>query len=126
MIQNVIKTCVSEKMISHNLLNCLSIPEKVVSPQRTSSSGLEGLCILLKRLAYPCRYADMVSRFGRNPTEICLIFNEMLSLVFSTHHHRLESFEQPFLSPENLIRYANSIHAHVPLWKTVFVLLMEL
>ncbi len=95
-----------------NLLICLGIPEKVVCSQRTSCSGLEGLCILLKRLAYPCRYTDMVSRFGRNPTEICLIFNEMLSLVFNTHHHRLESLEQPFLSPENLSRYANSIHTH--------------
>jgi hypothetical protein len=36
----------------------------------------------------------------------------MLSLVFNTHHHRLESLEQPFLSPENLSRYANSIHTH--------------
>ncbi|CAB4014568.1 Hypothetical predicted protein [Paramuricea clavata] len=94
------------------LLYCLGIPDKIICCQRTSCSGLEGLCILLKRLAYPCRYTDMISRFGRNPTEICLIFNRMLSLVFNAHHHRLESFEQPFLSPENLGRYADSIHAH--------------
>ena len=35
----------------------------------------------------------------------------MLSLVFNTHHHHLECLEQPFLSPENLSRYADSIHA---------------
>ena len=54
----------------------------------------------------------MAGRFDRNPIEICLIFNEILSLVFNTHHHRLESLEQPFLSAENLSRYADSIHAH--------------
>ena len=95
-----------------NLLICLGTPDKVVCSQGTSCTGLEGLCILLKRLAYPCRYTNMVSRFGRNPAEICLILNEMLSLVFNTHHHRLESLEQPFLSPKNLSRYADSIHAH--------------
>ena len=94
------------------LLICLGIPEKVVCSQRTSCAGLEGLCILLKRLAYPCCYTDMVSRFGRNPTEICLIFNEMLSQAFNTHQHRLEILKQPFLSSENLSRYADSIHAH--------------
>lgn len=25
--------------------------------------GMEGLCILLRRLSYPCRYSDMISRF---------------------------------------------------------------
>lgn len=43
------------------LLICLGIPEKIACPQRTSCSGLEGLCTLLKILAYPCQYSDMVS-----------------------------------------------------------------
>ncbi len=94
------------------LLNCLNIPEKIVCCQRTTCTGLEGLCILLKRLAYPCRFTDMVGMFGRNPTEICLIFNTVLNFVYNTHHHRLESWEQPFLSPESLAGYADSIHTH--------------
>ena len=54
----------------------------------------------------------MVSMFGRNPTEICLIFNTVLNFVYTTHHHHLESWQQPFLSPESLADYADSIHAH--------------
>ena len=73
------------------LLEVLRFPNKFVCSQRTVCSKLEGLCILLKRLAFPCRYIDMVSRFGRNPTELCLIFNTVLEFVYNLHHHRLES-----------------------------------
>ena len=88
----------------------LALPEKLVCPQRTTCSGIEGLCILLKRLAFPCRFTDMVPRFGRNPTEICLIFNTVLDFVFTAHHHRLESWNQPFLQPDALHQYAQVIH----------------
>ena len=52
------------------LCECLGIPEKITCVQRTVCGGMEGLCTLLKGLAYPCRYTDMVPRFGRNPTEL--------------------------------------------------------
>ena len=92
------------------LLEVLRFPDKFVCSQRTVCSKLEGLCILLKRLAFPCRYTDMVSRFGRNPTELCLIFNTVLDFVYSSHRHRLESWNQPFLLPQVLERYAQTIH----------------
>ena len=38
------------------LCKCLEIPEKITCVQRTVCGGMEGLCILLKRLAYPCSY----------------------------------------------------------------------
>ncbi|CAH3112689.1 unnamed protein product [Porites lobata] len=47
------------------LLNALRIPASFKCPQGTVCSGLEGLCLLLKRLAYPCRYFDLISTFGR-------------------------------------------------------------
>ena len=48
----------------YDLKNVLNIPEKIVTCQRTASSGVDALCILLKRLAFPCRYTDMVPTFG--------------------------------------------------------------
>ena len=85
----------------------LQIPDEIVCCQRSVCKGMEGMCILLKRLAYPCRYTDMVPRFGRNPTELCLIFNEVLDLIYTNHCHRLKN---PFLQPGQLHRYANAIH----------------
>ena len=93
-------------------MNFLEIPEKIVCSQRTVCTGIEGLCILLKRLAYPCRYSDMASRLGRNTSSLCLILNAVLDHVYLHHHHRLESWDQPFLSPEQLNTYATTIQNH--------------
>ena len=48
----------------HSLVHCLKIPDRIVCQQRTVCSGMEGLCILLKRLSYPYRYTDIVARVG--------------------------------------------------------------
>lgn len=52
----------------------------------------------------------MVYRFGRSPSELCLIFNNVLDIVYATHHHRLDSWDQPFLSPDQLHNYAQAVH----------------
>ena len=41
----------------------LQIPDEIVCSQRSVCDGMEAMCILLKRLAYPCRYTDMMPRF---------------------------------------------------------------
>ena len=92
------------------LCECLGIPGKITCVQRTVCGGMEGLCILLKRLAYPCRYTDMVPRFGRNPTELCLIFNTMIDFIYDNHNHRLRSWDQFFLQPNQLYSYAEAVH----------------
>ena len=77
------------------LLECLGIPEKISCEQKTVCSGLDG--ILLKQLSYPCRCADMVPRFGRNPKELCLTFNAIVHLIYVNHNHRLWSWDQFFI-----------------------------
>ena len=44
--------------------NDLQIPGTFKCHKGTVCDGMEGLCMLLKRLAYPCRFIDMISRFG--------------------------------------------------------------
>ena len=107
-----------------SLLEVLRFPDKFVCSQRTVCSKLEGLCILLKRLAFPCRHIDMVSRFGRNPTELCLIFNTVLEFVYSSHHHHLESWNQPFLLAQVLGAMHKSSTTEVLLSRTSSALLM--
>ena len=61
--------CLSEIRFYKNdlpfLAEVLGIPEVVKCYQRSICSGLEALCILLKRHSYPCRYSDMIARFGK-------------------------------------------------------------
>ncbi|CAH3127897.1 unnamed protein product [Pocillopora meandrina] len=64
-------------------------------PQRTICDRIEGLCMLLRRFSYPCRYSDMISRFGRPVPELCMITNEgkkhdASMLVDSNLLHELE------------------------------------
>ena len=45
------------------LADVLRNPGYLVCSQRTICGGIEGLCILLRRLAYPCRYSDLIQRY---------------------------------------------------------------
>lgn len=91
------------------LKESLRVPDRFVCPQGTVCSGMEGLCILLKRLNYPCRYLDLVHSFGRPVPELCMITNTVLDWVYNTHGHRLTSWDQPFLSRDSLENYARAI-----------------
>ena len=61
--------CIAEFRVEKNdlpvLADALGIPPVFRCSQRSVFEGMEGLSMLLKRLAYPCRYSDMIPRFGR-------------------------------------------------------------
>ena len=106
--------CLAEfRVQKHDLIflqQVLQIPDKIKCPQRTTCSGLEGLCILLNRLAYPCRYSDMIQRFGRSVPELCMISNLVTDLIYDNLGHRVIQWNPYVLSPENLQIYAEAVH----------------
>ena len=53
------------------LADVLQIPADLVC-QGTIFGGLEGLCILLRRLACPCRQSDLLQRFSRSVPELSM------------------------------------------------------
>lgn len=48
------------------LIDALQMPPAFRCPNGTVCNATEGLCIVLKRFAYPCRLSDMVPIFGRS------------------------------------------------------------
>ena len=46
-------------------------------------SSVEALCVTLKRLAFPCRYSDMMPRFARPVPQLSMICNETIYLLDS-------------------------------------------
>ena len=60
------------------LVEALDIPETFVCHQGMTAPGIEGLCVLLRLLTYPCRYSDLVPRFGRPEPELSMIYNIVL------------------------------------------------
>ena len=63
-------------------------------------TGIEGLCALLRRLAYPNRLMDLVPLFGRHKTELSQIINVTLNEVFNKQKDRLCIVTQEWLDHE--------------------------
>ena len=73
--------------------------------------AVEALCICLKRLVYPCRYCDMIPRFGRPVLQLCTMFNTVVNTIYNNFAHLLNDIDQPYLFQANLKLYADAIHA---------------
>ncbi|XP_015772316.1 PREDICTED: uncharacterized protein LOC107350588 [Acropora digitifera] len=92
------------------LAEALQIPHCFTCVNGTVASGIEGLCMLLKRFTYPCRLSDMIPRFGRSVPELSLILSEVCNYVYNTHGHLLSDLNQPWLQPNQLQAFADAIH----------------
>jgi len=71
---------------------------------------MEAFCIFLKRYSYPCRFSDLVSRFGRPVPELYMMSNAILEHVYVQFNHLLHDFNQPFHSPGLLQEYCQKIN----------------
>ena len=91
------------------LADSLRLPRRFVCSQGTVCDHVEGLCMLLKRLTYPCRYFDLISTFGRPVPELCMITNTVQNWIYENHGFRLSSWNQPFLSRACLQEYAAAV-----------------
>ena len=74
------------------LADVLQIPADLVSCQGTVFGGLEGLCILLGRLAYLCRYSDLLERFGRPEPEMSMTSSTVVSYIYENNLEKLFCF----------------------------------
>ena len=72
-----------------DLRDALQIPNSFTCYQKSLSDGMKGLCMPLRRLAYPCRYSDMIPRFGRPIPVLSMVTNEVLDFIYNTHSHKI-------------------------------------
>ena len=70
------------------LAEVLGLPETFRCSQRIVANKLEGLCLLLRRTAYPCRYSDLIPRFGRPVPELSMITNCVVDYLYDNHGYR--------------------------------------
>ena len=93
--------CLSEFRLYKNdlpfLAEVLGIPGVMKFYQRSICSGLEALCIFLKRLSYPCQYSNMIARFGKPVPVLCMINNYMIDSLYQTHGHRILQWNDSIL-----------------------------
>ena len=82
------------------LKNHLNLQDCYKAGSKIKWSAIEGICILLRRLAYPNRLCDLVPLFGRHKTELSIIVNVMLNEVYRKTHHTVENVNQQWLDHE--------------------------
>ena len=95
----------------YKLAEVMQIPPLIKCYNRSVFDGLECFCVFLKRFAYPCRYGDMVPRYGRPAPELCLMSNATLDHIYNRFGRLLHDFNQLWLAPQQLEIFANKIHS---------------
>ena len=91
------------------LVDVLGLPDERKCKQGTICNSTEGLCIVLKRLAYPCRFSDLRSIFGRPVHEISMISNTVIALIFEHHGRRIPEWNHTILNHHALQTYAEAV-----------------
>ena len=109
--------CLAEFRLHKNdlpiLAEVLGIPDQFILEQRSVVGGMGALCMLLKRLTYPCRYSDMMHGFGQRPLSVlCPATNRVVDFVYAAHHRRITDWNLAVLNLPALQTYADCIHQH--------------
>ena len=87
----------------------LDIPESIRCEQRSICGGREGLCMLLRRLSYLCRYRDMIQRFAKPVPLFSMVTNILIDHIYAIHGRRLTQWNLDILSPDHLEMYTAAI-----------------
>ena len=78
----------------YKLTEILQIPPLIKWYNRSVFDALVCICIFLKQFAYSCCYGDMVPRFRRPVSELCLMSNATLDHIYSRFERLLYDFNQ--------------------------------
>lgn len=69
------------------------------------------LCILLRRLAYPCRFGDVVPRFGKPVPALSMVTNTVIDYIYTIRGHRITRWKDALLNPVASDTCARSVHS---------------
>ena len=94
----------------YNLAEVFTLPDRIVCYNGVNVDMVEALCIFLKRFAYPCRYVDMIPRFGRPEPQLCMISNAVMNKMYQTWNRLLTDLNQDWLRPDHLEEFAVAVH----------------
>lgn len=55
--------------------------------------GTTAICILLRRLVYPCRLSDLSEFFGLSPQSLSSIINKTVNIIMNRHGNLLDNLD---------------------------------
>ena len=99
-----------DKRGMYRLCDVFEIPEEIRCYNGMVFNKEEALCIFLKRYAYPCRYQDLMLRFGQRAVpQLCMISNQVQNIIYENWGFLMRNMNQNWLSRRNL-EFAEIIH----------------
>ena len=81
------------------LCNLLRIPDPILCETCIHVSASFGLCLVWKRLEYPCRFCDLTLLFGQSPLLLSLIFKHVPNHINDNFRQKLSSLDQTWINP---------------------------
>ena len=90
------------------LARTLDIPETFKRTQGSVSDGIEGSCIMLKRFSYPCRYSDLIPRFGHPFPVMSMICSSVVDFIYNIHGLKITEYNHNILDSASLQIYADA------------------
>jgi hypothetical protein len=68
----------------------LQLPDVIITPEHKDRVlVVEGLCLVLRRLSYPCRWFDLQYQFGRHVSALSRVFYYVMHLILQKVKHGL-------------------------------------
>ena len=92
------------------LAKVLGIPDAFICNQGTVCDRTEALCLLLRRFSYPCRYSDLIPRFGKPVSVLSMVCNTVMDFIYDLHCHKITGWNNNILDPASLQIYADAVH----------------
>ena len=81
----------------------------ITSRRWYSTTVVESLCIVLRRLSTSTRWSDSKYEFGRHEAALCEIFYETMDILYTHNQHRVTCFQSLLMRNRREI-YANAIN----------------
>ena len=98
-----------EKVDIAILVEALRVPPIFKCANGTICDGTEDLCAVLKRIAYPCRYSDMIPIFRRSVSQLSINSNDDIDWIDTEHGHIVTQWTHSILDPTLLSTYAIAV-----------------
>lgn len=98
-----------KKVDLFRLQDALSIPPSISTENRLRFLGIEALCVVLRRLAYPNRLDDITHVFGRSADELSRIFYHICNDLGQRYSGILR-WDAERLTPELLHHFCDAVH----------------
>lgn len=88
------------------ILASLRMPDIFKADNGLAFASIEGLSLVLRRLAYPCRLIDLVHMFGRSESSLSRMISTVLRWIHRRWSRRLLHWDHQRLTPAKLEQFA--------------------